>query len=164
MAKRYFISRFQINFRYERSNYSNYYIDYVIFMSRNEIKQYSPFFEVASVHKNNIGKPRGIWFEIKNEGFNVLGQKITYGFNNPNVNYSLAGVTYEHDWWITKRNRRTVLVPCPICPGEQIGFSLKMSNSNEFYQRIFVNLSSLNNGNVTRINGKGYVDIQRWDS
>ncbi len=165
MAKRYFISRFQINHSYGSQPYSEYYTRFFIIQNQTQlIPQLYPrkihrWKKISLVPKKDIGKELLTWYLIKN---NPENKNLYFeGFAN-NIDYRLIGITFEYDWWA--RPKRVITIRVIGLTGGKVDLEIKSSKEYEYYQIFNIDLSSLQNGQGVNFPGKGFVRIQRSDS
>lgn len=126
------IDEYQINYRYDKSKRSEYSYE-IAYNYQNGTTQYGGYrTEIAEIHKNNIGQIHTNNFEI-------------WQINHLSNLYSVAIVTFEYDWYASKKS-----VMCG-----SLVLECRMSKANEFYQRFSVLMTS----NITTNNDKGYIKV-----
>ncbi len=149
--KYFYITKFKIDYRYENSRKSEYYLNYKIGVDGEIYNQ--PEFLIKKVDKDDIGDDISTYTYLSCLNVNSSGQSYNVNYDK-NKNYILYGVTYEYDGWYLSHH--------DIVFTNGMVFQCKMKFANEYYQVIICPLN-MNNGNYIQIEGKGYIRISRVD-
>lgn len=145
----FFISRFQINFRYENTGKSELYVVYGVF-DNGGYREQSPDL-LSKVDKNDIGDSFSSWWRL----YNYISPTFS------NHSYQIVGCSFEYDSWPTPK--RTVLINTPY---GQKDFKVRMGYQHEYYNKFYLDLDMMGNGSYVDFisnEGKGMLRFHRWD-
>jgi len=149
VIKKFWISRFRIDYRYETSpgKNSEYYIKYITKIgatSNNVINK-----KVDEVKPKYKGTDITVWFNIGI--FSLL--------TTPGNDLTMNAVTYEFDPFPTP-NQTVYLNNTLTGPTMKV----TMGSKDQFYQKIYNLVLDFPDGAFIDILGKGFVRIHRWDA
>ncbi len=139
--RKFYFTSFRINYRYEKTGDSEFAINYIV-NKCNGTNVAINNYVMKKVDKNDIGTPIGIHIPA----FEYIP--------GPCYVYHIYGFTYEYDWYASKKLLEVV---------HDYAIECKMTNLNEYYQKIDLSLYNISNNQFVQVNGKGYIKIARID-
>ncbi len=127
------IDEYKINYRYDSSNRSEYSYSVAYVFNNGGIQHGGYREEIAEIHKDDIG----VLF---------TNDYAIWQISQMNDLYSVYFVTFEYDWFATKKNVYM----------DNVGVGCRMTNPGDYYQR----LSIIMTDQTTISSEKGYIKVK----